>query len=61
MMPVEKDMNYKTGGMAFIALGAVFIPTVNVALGAAFLAIGAALISQHKSKDADRLENGDES
>ncbi|MEP3420795.1 MAG: hypothetical protein ABJN35_03610 [Erythrobacter sp.] len=54
-------MNYKTSGMAFIALGAVFMPTVNVALGAAFLAIGAALISQHKSKDADRLENGDES
>ena len=41
----------KVGGPAMVILGAVFIATSQVALGAAFLAIGAALISKQKKTD----------
>lgn len=50
-MPIKDLAENKNTGAAFIALGVVFMVTINVGLGAAFLAIGAALIAKGKSSD----------
>lgn len=50
-MPTKDLATERNAGAAFIALSVVFMATVNVGLGAAFLAIGAALIAKGKSSD----------
>ncbi|MEO1222182.1 MAG: hypothetical protein AAFY42_12665 [Pseudomonadota bacterium] len=49
----------KHAGPAFVAIGAVFMATVNAGVGAAFLAIGAALIARGRNSDAPE-ENSEE-
>ena len=51
MMIGKSKRREKAGGPAMVILGAVFMGTSQVALGAAFLAIGAALITKQKKTD----------
>ena len=47
-MSGDANRSSHAGGPAMVILGTVFMGTTNVALGAAFLAIGAALIAKQK-------------
>ena len=57
-MQIDKSNMEKGAGPAFVVLGVVFMTTINIALGAAFLAIGAALTVKHK-KDQGDTENSE--
>lgn len=59
-MGMDKSM-VKNAGPAFVAIGVVFMVTVNAGVGAAFLAIGAALIAREKqTSDAEAKSDGEE-
>ena len=47
-MSGNANQSSHAGGTVMVILGAMFMGTTSVALGAAFLAIGAALIAKQK-------------
>ena len=57
-MQIDKSTMQKSAGPAFVFLGVIFMTTINIALGASFLAIGAALIAKDK-KDQGDAENSE--
>ena len=54
MMSDHSKQMSQAGGPAMIALGAIFIASVNAGLGAAFIAIGAALMVKWKKENDAR-------